>query len=331
MVELEIKEKEAGKRLDKYLHKFLKEAGTGVRYKMLRKKNITLNGKKAEGSEKLCEGDRVTLFLSDETIMKFGGRLSAAEGAGEYRKAYESLGDLGIVFENHHVLVLNKPSGVLTQKAGAGDVSLNEWLVGYLLETGELTESELHTFHPSVCNRLDRNTSGMVICGKTLAGSQTMGMLLRDKGLRKFYRLYVKGRVEEASFAEGYLVKDEAANRVKLTDAAQEGASYIRTNYKPLRHYGNLTLLEAELVTGKTHQIRLHLSGTGHPVLGDYKYGDKEFNDTYRKKYGVKSQLLHACRLEFPEMDGAFSDMSGLVLTAGEPDLFAQIDKGERD
>ncbi len=331
MVELEIKEKEAGQRLDKYLHKYLKEAGNGFLYKMLRKKNITLNGKKAEGSEKLCEGDRVTLFLSDETIMKFGGRLSAAEGAGQYRKAYESLGDLGIVFENHHVLVLNKPSGVLTQKAGAGDVSLNEWLVGYLLETGELTESELHTFHPSVCNRLDRNTSGMVICGKTLAGSQTMGMLLRDKGLRKFYRLYVKGRVEEVSFAEGYLVKDEAANRVKLTDAAQEGASYIRTNYKPLRHYGNLTLLEAELVTGKTHQIRLHLSGTGHPVLGDYKYGDKEFNDTYRKKYGVNSQLLHACRLEFPEMDGAFSDMSGLVLTAGEPDLFAQIDKGERD
>ena len=136
MVELEIREKEAGQRLDKYLHKYLKEAGNGFLYKMLRKKNITLNGKKAEGSEKLCEGDRVALFLSDETIAKFGGRPAGTEGTGQYRNAYESLGELGIVFENRHVLILNKPAGVLTQKAEAGDVSLNEWLVGYLLETG---------------------------------------------------------------------------------------------------------------------------------------------------------------------------------------------------
>ena len=195
MIELRIKENEAGQRLDKYLHKYLKEAGTGFLYKMLRKKNITLNGKKASGSEKLCVGDVVRLFLSDETIEKFGGRCGLEmETAGteerelrQYSMAYRRFGELEILFENHHILVVNKPSGILTQKAGAEDVSLNEWLTGYMLESGALSEEELHTFHPSVCNRLDRNTSGMVICGKTLAGSQAMSGILRNRSLRKFY------------------------------------------------------------------------------------------------------------------------------------------------
>ncbi len=359
MVELIIKENEAGQRLDKFLHKYMKEAGNGFLYKMLRKKNITLNGKKAEGSEKLCMGDAVKLFLSQDTIVKFGGRLpgqealhepgegyeakmgsqgrkdSANGGKGQrkpqpepYKLAYRELEGVDVVFENHHILILNKPTGILTQKSAPEDLSLNEWLLGYLLVRGERKEEELHTFRPSVCNRLDRNTSGLVICGKTLSGSQKISELLRERSLRKFYRLYVKGRVTEASFAEGYLRKDGGTNRVTLVKEA-EGASYIRTNYKPLTYSKDMTLLEAELITGKTHQIRLHLSGLGHPVLGDYKYGDKSFNDRYRKKYGVESQLLHACRLEFPKMDGEFESLSGKVYTAPEPELFVRVGKGE--
>lgn len=336
MIELKIKENEAGQRLDKYLHKYMKEAGTGFLYKMLRKKNITLNGKKASGSEKLCVGDAVRLFLSDETVKKFGGLSGAGEEA-EYAKAREirqysmackRFGKLEIVFENRHILVVNKPSGILTQKAGAEDVSLNEWLTGYLLESGALTEEELHTFHPSVCNRLDRNTSGMVICGKTLLGSQKISEILRDRSLRKYYRLYVKGYVREAALIEGYLMKEEQTNTVRLTKQA-EGASYIKTYYKPLKHYEDVTLLEAELITGKTHQIRLHLSGTGHPVIGDYKYGEREINERYRKKYGVKNQLLHAYRLEFPVMEGEFKDLSERTLVAEVPEIFVRIAKLE--
>lgn len=335
MVELGIKENEAGQRLDKYLHKYMKEAGTGFLYKMLRKKNITLNGKKASGSEKLCVGDVVRLFLSDETIEKFGGQCSpeaADMGEQEFRQysmAYKRFGKLEILFENRHVLIVNKPAGILTQKAGAEDVSLNEWLIGYLLESGVLTGEELRTFHPSVCNRLDRNTSGMVICGKTLLGSQKMSGILRDRSLHKYYRLYVKGHVREAALIEGYLVKEEQTNRVRLAERA-EGASYIRTYCRPLEYYEDMTLIEVELITGKTHQIRLHLSGIGHPVLGDYKYGDRTFNEKYRKKYGVKSQLLHAYRLKFPVMEGEFKDLSGLTLTAEEPEVFRRIEKEER-
>ena len=222
MVELIIREKEAGQRLDKYLHKYLKEAGTGFLYKMLRKKNITLNGKKATGNEILNCGDAVKLFLADETILKFGGILAGCQGnedgwgKNEYKKAYEQFKDLNIVYENHHILVVDKPSGILTQKAAPEDVSLNEWLIGYLLDKGALTEEELHTFKPSVCNRLDRNTSGMVICGKTLAGSQKMGELLKDRSLHKYYQLYVKGNVRTGARIEGYLKKDERTNTVRL-------------------------------------------------------------------------------------------------------------------
>ncbi len=338
MVELCIKENEAGQRLDKYLQKYMKEAEKNFLYKMLRKKNIVLNGKKAEGNEKLCTGDTVKLFLSDETIEKFGGRLPGKQCAGrqeqgkteEYGRAYKRLGELKVIFENRHVLIVHKPAGILAQKAEPGDLSLNEWLVGYLLEKGEVTAEELHTFRPSVCNRLDRNTSGMVICGKTLPGSQCMGRLLKDRSLHKYYRLYVKGRVEKASFSEGYLVKDGLTNKARLVRQGEEGA-YIRTDYRPLKHFRDMTLVEAELVTGKPHQLRLQFSGLGHPLLGDYKYGEKDFNDKYRKRYGVRNQLLHAYRLEFPVMEGDFRDLSGLTLVDREPEVFRRIEEGESE
>lgn len=348
MVEITIRENEAGQRLDKYLHKYMKEAPSSFFYKMLRKKNIVLNGKKAAGSEILAAGDSVRLFLSAETIGKFGGAASdiLPEGAGSqttagaaaaekrlqqecaaYREAYQKYGSLEILFENKDVVIVNKPAGILTQKADDKDLSLNEWLIGYLLTSGSLSVQDLLTFHPSVCNRLDRNTSGIVICGKTLAGLQKMSSLLKNRDLHKYYHCYVKGNITEKARITGYLRKDEKSNKVKITKEA-ENASYIATEYCPVKNLSGLTLLEVKLITGKTHQIRLHLASIGHPLLGDYKYGDKSWNDKYKKKYGVKSQLLHACRLEFPQMDGQFQNMSGLIVTASKPDIFRIIEEG---
>ena len=332
MTERTIRENEAGQRLDKYLRKYLKEAPDSFLYKMLRKKNITLNGRKASGSEQLHMGDHIKLFLSDETMDKFSGKIPDREPSGEskpeYEKAFQRFGRLEIIFENHHVLVVNKPAGILTQKAEPDDLSLNEWLIGFLLDSGAVTDEELRTFKPSVCNRLDRNTSGMVVCGKTLAGSQQMSRLLKERSLHKYYRFFVRGTISEPSEIGGYLRKDERTNKVKITSSPENGAPVL-TKYRPLKQYAEMTLLEAELVTGKTHQIRSHFAAAGHPLLGDYKYGDRNFNDRYRKKYRINYQLLHAFRLEFPVMEKEFADMSGLVLTAQPPAVFRIVDENE--
>lgn len=333
MKQVLIKENEAGQRLDKYLHKYLKEAQGSFIYKMLRKKNIILNGKKASGGEKLEIGDEIRFFLSEETLNKMSGipsqlseELSDKEVA-EYKAAYDKYKELEIIYDNHHILIVNKPEGILTQKAAAVDLSLNEWFIGYMLHHGQLRREELRTFKPSVCNRLDRNTSGMVICGKTLPGSQKMSELLKNRDLHKFYRLYVKGKVTEPSLIEGYLVKDEKRNTVRISPSpVQDKSSYIKTKYEPLKIFEDKTLLEVELITGKTHQIRAHLASVGHPLLGDYKYGDKNFNDSYKKNYKIKSQLLHAYRLEFPELDGEFSELSKRIFTARAPQVFYTLE-----
>lgn len=333
MKRIDIKENEAGQRLDKFLHKYLKEAPGSFLYKMLRKKNITLNDKKVSGSEKLKIGDEIKLFLSDETIDKFSGKSIGYKNEShsvknDYKAAYDKYGRLEIIFENKHILIVNKPSGILTQKSNPNDVSLNEWFIGYLLANQIITDEELTTFKPSVCNRLDRNTSGMVICGKTLLGSQKMSQLLKERSLHKYYRLYVKGIIKGSSTLEGYIEKDRKTNKVKVTDQpAHTGSSYIKTAYQPLSYGNDMTLLEVELITGKTHQIRVHLASIGHPIIGDYKYGDKNMNDYYKKKYQINNQLLHAYRLEFPELKDEFIDMNELIVTAKPPKVFQLLEE----
>jgi 23S rRNA pseudouridine955/2504/2580 synthase len=208
---------------------------------------------------------------------------------------------------------------MLSQKAEAGDDSLNDWLIEYLLENGEITTKSLETYRPSICNRLDRNTSGLVVCGKTLAGSRKMNELIRDRSVRKFYRTIVVGRLSDKLTIKGYLFKNEKTNKVIISDKPEDDRySYIETAYEPVKYNKDLdmTLLEVELITGKTHQIRAHLSSVGHAIIGDVKYGGPKFR-------GINSQLLHSYRLEFPEgMEGAFDRLSGRVFIADLPKEF---------
>lgn len=325
---------EAGQRFDKYLHKYLPQASSGFLYKMLRKKNIILNGNKAEGKEILKQGDEVKLFLSDETLLKFS---SLAEGGeppqkaeAQFAEAYRKLSGINVCYEDKHVLILNKPAGILSQKAAPQDSSLNEWMIGYLLHQSSISEHELNTFRPSVCNRLDRNTSGLVLCGKTLAGTQALSWLVRERYVGKYYRTIVKGTVTESSHIEGFLNKNRQNNTVTVKKTAQPSTDtddYIQTAYCPLLAAGGYTALEVELITGKTHQIRAHLASIGHPLIGDGKYGDKAVNDFFRKKYHLMNQLLHAYRLEFP-MSGlpeALDGLKGTRVTAPLPDYFQSV------
>ena len=316
---LTVSKNEAGQRLDKLLAKYLNLAGKSFIYKMMRKKNITLNGKKCDGSEHLTEGDEIKLFLAEETIEKFS----------EVKIQKVQKKKLDIVYEDEHILLINKPSGMLSQKAKETDESLVEYLIDYLLDSGKLKKEDLACFRPSVCNRLDRNTSGIVLCGKTLAGSQALSRIIKDRSVKKYYQTVCKGKILQESTLEGYLYKDERTNTVQVfPDMAEapEDASFIKTIYTPSAVAGEYTLLTVELVTGKTHQIRAHLASTGHPLLGDTKYGDCKLNRRMQSEYSLHHQLLHAGRVCFPEeAEGPLAKVSGQTFDAPLPHKFAEI------
>lgn len=322
-----VNKNEAGQRFDKLLTKVLNQAPKSFIYKMLRKKNITLNGKKADGSEKLTLGDEVKIFLAEDTFLKF----SQAEPA-MVEKTKQVSSDIGkkipILYEDENVLILNKPAGLLSQKAEAKDVSMVEHVIAYLLDSKQLTKQELTTFKPSVCNRLDRNTSGMIVAGKSLIGLQVMSQLFKDRRLHKYYRCIVKGNVSDAQKIKGYLVKDEKTNKVAIHQQAVGEADSIETEYTPILTTKDYTLLEVKLITGKTHQIRAHLASIGHPIIGDSKYGSRPTNDYFRTKYGLTYQLLHAYRLEFPTLETECKELSNQVLIAKVPEQFRAIQKG---
>lgn len=376
MKEIEITALQAGQRLDHLLSRYLKEAHSGFIYKMLRKKNITLNGKKATGSEKLCEGDAVRLFFADDTLRKFTGQApaggqAAVRGRDRRHAEAQTAGRLDVLYEDTDVLLVNKPAGMLTQKARPEDVSLNEYALQYLLGEGAVTPDDLLTFRPSVCNRLDRNTSGIVAIGKTIAGLQALSRIFRDRSVSKCYKALVLGHLEGEKTIDGWLLKDERTNKVTVLPEEMSGAQRIYTRYDPVgyltltqggrvpagisagstAHAGKgqegkapegrapagtvqpadgrkaleLTLLDVDLLTGRSHQIRAHLSSIGHPLAGDPKYGSRRLNDLLRRKYGITRQLLHAERITFPDMEGRLRHLSGRTFTAPLPEDFARL------
>lgn len=319
MQEIIVTANEAGQRFDKLLAKYLNEAPKSFLYKMLRKKNIVLNGKKATGNEKLEVGDQIKLFLSDETIEKFS--------KSDFKRTNQIL---NFVFEDDNILIINKPAGMLSQKAEAKDESLNEHVITYLLESNQLSEKDLQKFRPSICNRLDRNTSGLVVAGKSLAGLQKMGELFKNRSMKKIYRCLVVGEIKEKQYIKGFLSKDEKKNRVTVTETETKDSQPIETEYEPIWSNGRLTLLEVHLITGRTHQIRAHLSSQNHPIIGDYKYGNRKVNDVFKKKYQLESQLLHAYRLEMPVLEAPFENISKKQFVAPLPEMFEKILKEEK-
>ena len=318
MRELHIGSNDAGQRFDKYLHKYLKEATNGFIYKMLRKKNIKLNGAKADGHEILAQGDTVTLWLAEDTIEKFRGKTRVSWDDIPVLKPEE------IVYEDDDILVMDKPAGELSQKASPGDISINERMLSYLKITGSWDPSG--TFTPGICNRLDRNTEGLVLAGKTLAGTQVLSELIKNRGIRKFYHTIVEHDISK-SFSKkdpcldlqaedtcgimkngvfnddgwclihAYSVKDEKSNRVTVFDKPCDGCEEMHTAYKVIDVFDDSetgekrSKLEVELITGKTHQIRAHLASIGFPLLGDKKYGG----------HGDRQYYLRAYKVIFPE------------------------------
>ena len=317
MEKIIIDEKTQNQRFDKYLRRYLPNAAGGFLYKMLRQKKIKLNGKKADGSVILKVGDVIEIYFSDETLNKFKttSHTDDSEKHREINSAAVQSFRKRIVYEDENVLLFNKPAGMLSQKAERGDVSACERLVEYLLADGKIDEDSLRLFRPTAVNRLDRNTSGMLVCAKTLSAAQMLSKMFKDRSIEKRYLALVYGDVAQERSVKSYLKKDEKSNKVDISSNEREG--YVKTElcYKPIYHMDQMTLLDVELITGKTHQIRAQLFAEGHAIIGDRKYAPKDDE----KVHELKRQFLHAYKLVFPKCKGCLNGVSEKAFEAELP------------
>ena len=366
MREVIISEREEGQRLDRYLEKYMPDAPKSFFYKMMRKKNIVLNGKKVSGSERIQTGDQIKLFLADETIEGFRSGKKAQEvdlgaqhlsqakrlekgarqmpqakrptnGAQQMPQAkrlengarqgkielqqghYDrNLPPLQIVYEDAQFLVVNKPVGVLSQKADRNDRSIVEQITDYLADN-----AADDTFRPGICNRLDRNASGLIVAGKTVRALQDMNKRFKERTICKYYLCVVHGSVSKKQYLKGYLEKDSRTNKVTVRQQPGPNSVPIATEYLPLQqgmYQGeSFTLLQVHLITGKSHQIRAHLASIGHPLVGDVKYSTKRASAFDRELLHQRVQLLHAWQLIFTAHGKEY------VWKAELPDNFAQV------
>ncbi len=289
---LKIGKNDAGQRLDKFLSKAVKGLPVSLMYKYIRTKKIKVNRARAEQNQMLCEGDEVQLFIREEFFD------SPEKDSGALERIVPKL---DIVYEDENILLLNKRPGVLVHEdTAAAENTLILHIKAYLAQKGEYDPAGEQSFSPALCNRIDRNTGGIVIAAKNAAALREMNEKIRNDELRKFYYCVVHGRMpKQADTLHGYLRKDAANNTVTVSDTKRPGYKEIITKYRVVREAGDRSLLEVELVTGRTHQIRAHLAHIGHPLVGDGKYG---INREDRAK-GYKFQALYAYRLQFRSRD----------------------------
>ncbi len=315
MIRVEIGKNEQNQRLDKFLRKYLENAPLSYIYKAIRK-DVKVNGKRCKEDTMLALGDEVTLYIQDEDIRKFQRKQRTSRAKRQFKVAYE----------DENIICVEKPFGLLTHGDSTEKKNhLANQVVDYLIEKGDYNPRLEKTFTPAPVNRLDRNTTGLVLFGKTNAALQSLNQMIREKDkISKYYMTIVGGQLKKELHLRDKMVKDRNLNKVTVLPMDQEGRD-METVVRPLLRCAKYTLVEVEIITGRTHQIRAHLAQAGHPVIGDAKYGDRKVNHTVRERFNLNTQLLHSYKLSFSGCSGELAYLNGLVITAELPDDFMRI------
>ncbi len=314
MITLKLNKNDGGQRLDKYLTKALCSIPAPLMYKYIRKKRIKVNGKRAKEGDILCAGDVVELYIPDEFYK------NSAETA-EFDRIKINL---DVVYEDGNIIICSKRPGVLSHTGdkgenGAATIPERDTLIfmiqAYLYKNGEYDPKAEQTFAPALCNRIDRNTGGLVIAAKNAEALREMNRLIADGLVDKRYLCAVHGKMTPRDGTlTGYLFKNSKTKTVTVTKDERRGAKSIVTSYKTEKYdkTNDLSLLEVHLETGRTHQIRAHMASVGHPLLGEGKYAENRED----RKLGYKYQALYSYKVTFGESDGCLSYLSGKSFAA---------------
>lgn len=299
MISFIIKKEEEGQTLEKYVRKTLFEAPLSFIYKLFRKKDVKVNGHWQDKKYVISESEEVSIYITDSQLEEFKRQVE--------NKQLEDISSW-IIYEDENILLINKPRGVLVQKNTEDSNALDEIVISYLINKGEYDPNKNLGYKPAPAHRLDRNTAGIVVFGKNIATLRYLADALNDKSvIQKKYLTLVKGEIDKDGEINAPVLKNSKTQRVTVS---KEGKQAI-TKYKVVETFKGYTLLEVELLTGRTHQIRVHMAYINHPVVGDSKYGDYELNKELESKYGFKNQFLEAYQLDFNKLNNPLKYLSG--------------------
>ncbi|WP_312649371.1 RluA family pseudouridine synthase [Proteiniclasticum sp.] len=310
---IEIGPNEAGQRLDKFLRKYLKDVPLSAIFKSLRKGDVRVNG--AKGKEKM--------FVEVGDVIEIKYMYSNAPK--EKKKVYDVEPEFKVTFEDDNILMVEKWPGILVHKDNEGvDPTLTDQVLTYLFRKGEYNPEEEMTFSPSPVNRLDRNTSGIVIYAKNYEALKTLNEMMRDGRIVKNYMAIVKGRIKDGEY-RAYIEKREDNNVSSVSDTPGPMKKEIAMTVRTEESTGQFSLVELNLLTGRSHQLRAHLASLGNPIIGDKKYGEKEINNYLANKYELHFQYLYAYKVTFKNPDGKLEYLGNKVVAEKLPPLFKKV------
>jgi len=313
-MKIEIGPNEAGQRLDKFLRKWLKDVPLSAIYKSIRKGDVKVNGKKGKEKYSLIEGD----ILETRDIV-------STEKKEKFTRINNDF--LKITYEDENMVLVEKWPGVLVHSdTKKGEPTLTDYVLSYLYDKGDYAPEKEITFTPAPCNRLDRNTSGIVIYGKNFEALKLLNEVIRERKIKKYYQAMVQGRIKDGLY-EAYISKDESENISQIYDEPRKGTKKIATNVKMIQSCGTFSLVELELITGRSHQLRAHLSHLGNPIIGDGKYGTAKLNSFFINKYGLDYQFLYAYKLIFKDCPEKLAYMENKTIAESLPPIFKKIKK----